>query len=234
MTSYLAMFWIWLCSRWICMLGRWMWVFSSNGGTCIMLLNTRTVLALTLSKVLTLAVFLGFLFLCPWMYSSLLLPMCVERALPCVPFQSFDTFHPYNVVFSWFCAGSSRPKDNCQWKLQPTRTSPKTPPLCDQLVMILWSRHVEIVHVCMWMCMCYAWFLLLQGRPGMSDVSPLSGISGLSFDSTLLSPLLFFCLALLPYLIFFCLLVLSSELFPENSSIFFIKRDFFVWLLFRS
>ena len=25
-----------------------------------------------------------------------------------------------------------------------------------------------------------------EGRPGMSDVSPLSGISGLSFDSTLL------------------------------------------------
>ena len=36
-----------------------------------------------------------------------------------------------------------------------------------------------------------------EGRPGMSDVSPLSGISGLSFDSTLLSPLLFFCLVLL-------------------------------------
>ena len=31
-------------------------------------------------------------------------------------------------------------------------------------------------------------------------VSPLSGISGLSFDSTLLSPLLFFCLVLLPFL----------------------------------
>ena len=39
-----------------------------------------------------------------------------------------------------------------------------------------------------------------EGRPGMSDVSPLSGISGLSFDSTLLSPLLFFCLVLLPFL----------------------------------
>ena len=34
----------------------------------------------------------------------------------------------------------------------------------------------------------------------MSDVFPLSGISGLSFDSTLLSPLLFFCLVLLPFL----------------------------------
>ena len=39
-----------------------------------------------------------------------------------------------------------------------------------------------------------------EGRPRMSDVSPLSGISGLSFDSTLLSPLLFFCLVLLPFL----------------------------------
>ena len=34
----------------------------------------------------------------------------------------------------------------------------------------------------------------------MSDVFPLSGISGLSFDSTLLSPLLFFSLVLLPFL----------------------------------
>ena len=30
-----------------------------------------------------------------------------------------------------------------------------------------------------------------EGRLGMSDVSPLSGISGLSFDATLLSSLLF-------------------------------------------
>ena len=39
-----------------------------------------------------------------------------------------------------------------------------------------------------------------EGRPGMSDVSPLSAISGLSFDFTLLSPLLFSCLALLLFL----------------------------------
>ena len=31
-----------------------------------------------------------------------------------------------------------------------------------------------------------------EGRPGMFDVSLLSGISGLSFDSPFLSPLLFF------------------------------------------
>ena len=60
-----------------------------------------------------------------------------------------------------------------------------------------------------------------EGRPGMSDVSPLSGISVLSFDSTSLSPHLFFCLVLLlflSYLFFSCLLVHSPELFPENSS----------------
>ena len=69
----------------------------------------------------------------------------------------------------------------------------------------------------------------------MSDVSPLSGISGLSFDSTLLSPLLFFCLVLLPIpsYLFFCLLALSSQLFQENSSIFFVKIEigFFLLLL---
>ena len=39
-----------------------------------------------------------------------------------------------------------------------------------------------------------------EGRPGMSDVSPMSGISGLSFDSTLQSTSLFFCLILLLFL----------------------------------
>ena len=39
-----------------------------------------------------------------------------------------------------------------------------------------------------------------KGGRGCLMSSPLSGISGLSFDSTLLSPLLFFCLVLLPFL----------------------------------
>ena len=64
----------------------------------------------------------------------------------------------------------------------------------------------------------------------MSDVSPLSGISGLSFDSTLLSSVLFFCL--LPLLVLSCLfsayLPLLLTFFPENSSVFFMKRDFLV------
>ena len=41
----------------------------------------------------------------------------------------------------------------------------------------------------------YVYFLLLilppEGRPGMSDVPLLSGISGLSFDAPFLSPLVF-------------------------------------------
>ena len=76
-----------------------------------------------------------------------------------------------------------------------------------------------------------AFFSAPEGRPGMSDVTPLSGISGLSFDSTLLPTLSFFCLSLLLFLsylfsfsFFFCLLVYFPELFPENSSIFFVKR----------
>ena len=51
----------------------------------------------------------------------------------------------------------------------------------------------------LWLCITF-YHCTPEGRPGMSDVSPLSGISGLSFDSTLLSPLLFFCLVLLPFL----------------------------------
>ena len=39
-----------------------------------------------------------------------------------------------------------------------------------------------------------------EGRPVMSDVSPLSGILGLSFGSTLLFPVLFFGLVLLRFL----------------------------------
>ena len=63
----------------------------------------------------------------------------------------------------------------------------------------------------------------------MSDVSPLSEISGLSFDSALLSPLLFFCLVLLPFLSYIFLLAGPSKLFPENSSIFFFKRWTFLY-----
>ena len=71
----------------------------------------------------------------------------------------------------------------------------------------------------------------------MSDVSPLSRISGLLFDSTFLAPFLFFGLISLLFLsyLFFCLLVHSCELFPELSSNIFIEEiGFFVWLLFSS
>ena len=39
-----------------------------------------------------------------------------------------------------------------------------------------------------------------EWKLGMSDVFPLSGISGLPFHSIFLSPLLFFCLVLLLFL----------------------------------
>ena len=68
-----------------------------------------------------------------------------------------------------------------------------------------------------------------EGRPGMSVVSPLSEISGLSFDSTLLSPLLFFCRDLLlsqSYQFSACWPILLT-FSPENSSIFFVKKKAF-------
>ena len=73
-----------------------------------------------------------------------------------------------------------------------------------------------------------------EGRPGMSDVSPLSGISGLSFDSTLLSPLLFFCLALLPFLSYRFLPAgpFFSTFSRKFFNIFRKEIGFFVWLLF--
>ena len=50
----------------------------------------------------------------------------------------------------------------------------------------------------------------------MSDVSSLSGISGLSFDSTLLSPPLLTPIAV-SVLSSFCQLTHSPDFFPENS-----------------
>ena len=62
-------------------------------------------------------------------------------------------------------------------------------------------------------------FLLVnpEGRPGMCDSTLLSGISGLSFDSPFLSPLLFFCLVLLFCLVIFFFVLSFSLFFPENS-----------------
>ena len=70
-----------------------------------------------------------------------------------------------------------------------------------------------------------------EGRPGMSDVSPLSGISGLSFDSTLLSSLLFFCLVLLlflSYLFSACWSILLN-FFQKILPIFFVKTYAFLY-----
>ena len=57
----------------------------------------------------------------------------------------------------------------------------------------------------------------------MSDVFPLSGISGLSSDFSFLSPLLFFCLVLLLFLsclVIFLLTVHFPDFFLENSQTF--------------
>ena len=59
-----------------------------------------------------------------------------------------------------------------------------------------------------------------EGRPGMYDVPPLSEISGLSFDSSFLSPLSFFCQVLL--LSLSCHFSANGPTFfsPDNSLIF--------------
>ena len=49
----------------------------------------------------------------------------------------------------------------------------------------VWGGQLQICHT-------FLSLSLSLGRPGMSDVSLLSGISGLSFDFPFLSPLLFF------------------------------------------
>ena len=51
--------------------------------------------------------------------------------------------------------------------------------------------------------------LVPEGRPGMSDVNLLSGISGLSFDSPFLSPLLFFLPSPLVLSVFFNLVSIN-------------------------
>ena len=53
-----------------------------------------------------------------------------------------------------------------------------------------------------------------EERPGMSDVTPLPGILGLSFDSSCLSPLLLFCQVLL--LVIFLQWSILLTFFPEN------------------
>ena len=63
------------------------------------------------------------------------------------------------------------------------------------------------------------------GRPGISDVLSQSGISGLSFDSPFLSPLLFFCLVLLffPFCHFSANGPFAGPFPPENSKTFSVK-----------
>ena len=104
--------------------------------------------------------------------------------------------------------------------------------LCWCYVVILLCFLFYFILLC---CACGVWliqhdhilFLKFQvyspeGRLGMSDVSLLSGISRLTFDSPFLSPLLFFLPS--PFarsvLSFFLLMIHYPDFFPENSNIF--------------
>ena len=69
-----------------------------------------------------------------------------------------------------------------------------------------------------------------MSHPHTHPPHPPSGISGLSFGSTLLSTLLFFCQILLLDLFYLVSLACPfSWTFPENSSIFFVKRMAFLY-----
>ena len=61
-----------------------------------------------------------------------------------------------------------------------------------------------------------------EGRPGMSEVILLSGISGLSFDSPFLSPLLFFSVwsSCSFFLVIFLLMVHSPDFSRKLANIF--------------
>ena len=67
-----------------------------------------------------------------------------------------------------------------------------------------------------------------ERRPGISDVSPLSGISGLSFDATLLSPLVLLRSPVdLSVISFSACWSILLNFFQKNSSEFFVKREAF-------
>ena len=88
-----------------------------------------------------------------------------------------------------------RPSHPCLQILPDTITQKQCQPI--RLNDVSLQAHLQMPT---WLLITFLLKLSYFCGPGMSDISPLSGISGLSFDSTLLSPLLFFCLFLLPFL----------------------------------
>ena len=79
----------------------------------------------------------------------------------------------------------------------------------------MWERRASV-------CIEYGGYRISfpEGRPGMSDVHLLSGISGLSFESAFLSPLLIFFF-LVPLFFMFVNFSANGLFFsPENSNIF--------------
>jgi len=91
--------------------------------------------------------------------------------------------------------GDSNQSQYCTWLFSQTLYQLSYPRLYADLLGCF--SHLHFRHLL---------FLLPEWRPGMSDVTLLSGISGLSFDSPFLSPFLFFLPSplALSVLSFFC------------------------------
>ena len=70
-----------------------------------------------------------------------------------------------------------------------------------------------------------------EWRPGMSDVTLLFGISGLSFDSHFLSSLPFFCIVFILCLVVVVLTTYSSDFFSRKKSTFLVRDSRFCMYL---
>ena len=137
--------------------------------------------------------------------------------------------YPLSLALDWDwvnCVWYAGPSSTTSLRRRPAGMAPACPP-CLRMTNICrlsstTSGSVTTLSAFVSSALCFC-LMHPERRLGMSYVSPLSGISGLSFDSTLLSPLLIFCWVLLLFLsyLFYCLLAHSSDIFPENSSIFF-------------
>ena len=116
---------------------------------------------------------------------------------------------------------------------------------CEQLLVILCLKNGCFVNLCIQhlfynkacvFCkamankacvLCKA--MATEGRPGMSDVSPLSGITGLSFDSTLLSPLFLLSSPGTLFCLFSSCWRSLLTFLSKNSSIFSVQKELFLY-----
>ena len=113
----------------------------------------------------------------------------------------------------------------------PGISAPKRRPGMSDGLPLVWNLSAII-----WSLSCQR-YLSPKGGRGCLMFYLLSGISGLSFDSTLLYPLLLLCLLSLLFLscLFCCLLVHPPDIFQKIRQYFFRKEvGFLIWLLFSS